>query len=65
MNWELWIESAESFSDLKKQLEKRGYKGMPMTDKPFLLGQGGYISEDILKKLPNQKTMMRKKSQLR
>lgn len=30
MLWELWIESAENFEELKKKLIKRGFRKLPM-----------------------------------
>lgn len=62
MDWELWIESAPSFKDLKQQLANRGFRGMPMNDKPELFRSKGGISADTLTGLPNQQKMMRRKS---
>ena len=62
MDWELWIESAPSFQELKRQLAKRGYTGLPMNDKPTL-DKELHVSQDDLQKLPNQQIMMRRKSQ--
>ena len=62
MDWELWIESASSFKELKQHLTKRGYKGMPMNDKPELLDKK-QVAMGALKKLPNQKIMMKRGSQ--
>ena len=30
MLWELWMESANSFENLKQNLRKRGYSGLPI-----------------------------------
>ena len=62
MDWQLFIESATSFKELKQQLVKRGYKGMPMNDKPELINHTNTISKDALQNLPNQRTMMRRGS---
>lgn len=35
MLWELWIESAGSFAELRKNLKKRGYKNLPLHGPAF------------------------------
>lgn len=40
MEWELWIESATNFSELRDSLKKRGYKELPFCSSPQ------YISEE-------------------
>jgi hypothetical protein len=34
LNWEAWIESAETYDELKNKLKKRGYTGIPMSQQP-------------------------------
>src|SRR5687768_7574105 len=36
IKWELWIESAVSYTDLVKKLKIRGYSNIPVSDKPEL-----------------------------
>ena len=64
MDWELWIESAATFKDLKQQLTNRGFRGMPMNEKPELFRHKEGVSQDILSSLPNQQIMIRRKSKL-
>lgn len=35
MYWDLWIESAESYSKLKESLKKRGYYNIPLFSSPM------------------------------
>jgi hypothetical protein len=35
--WEVWIESAENSSQLKKSLIKRGYKDVPISGQPLFI----------------------------
>jgi len=63
INWDLWIESANSFQDLKNKLSKRGYTGFDITDKSVLGPEHQVIVRpEIIKTLPNQKIMMNRKS---
>ena len=58
MDWEPWLESAKDFASLKRNLSKRGYKGLPISNKPEI-----YYSTMKLKnvdKLPNQRIMMKR-----
>ena len=36
MLWELWIEGAENFIELRKNLKKRGYKNLPLHAPPSI-----------------------------
>ena len=62
MDWELWVESSESFQSLKQSLSQRGYRGFPLNDNPELFTMGSMISQETLNQLPNQKTMLRKRN---
>ena len=49
--WETWIESAESNTELKKRLVKRGYKDIPLTGQPMVIAK----KEDVRAIIPNMK----------
>ncbi len=36
MNWEVWIEPASSYTELKSNLERRGYRDMPLAASPSI-----------------------------
>lgn len=55
---EIWIESAVDYRDLRSKLHKRGYKGMPISDKPAIFP--ATIDASAIQRLPNQKKMMRR-----
>jgi len=57
--WEAWIESAEDYASLKSALMRRGFKNAPISSKCMHNTQCS-ITKDNLKKLPNQKTMLRR-----
>ena len=70
MLWEAWIESSDSFQDLKKSLNKRGYKDLPISSFPkFKENISSKISFSKKEKgrdfnfrnLKERKTMMRKR----
>ena len=65
MLWQLWIEGASSFAELRGELLKRGYKNVPM------FGDGKYFEATLssarahrpsLSNLISPKTMLRKGS---
>lgn len=60
MDWELWIESASSFKSFKEAQKQRGISGLPISDRSEISESIGKVNEHTVKKLPNQKTMMRK-----
>ena len=66
IEWEAWIESAESYAALRKNLRSRGYTNTPTSDKDHCREQRmSQINEHVIEKLPNQKTMLRRKSLFR
>ena len=54
--WELWIESAENFDELRSVLKARGYKQVPTSGTPTF---GSYQVVVNNKFLPQIKTMLR------
>ena len=62
MQYELWMESADSFADLTKKLKARGYKSIP-TGVKFLLETGNYGKAPVAhtKEFNNRKIMMKKR----
>lgn len=69
MLWECWIQSADSFQDLKNRLSNMGYKKsqMPNNAQPLFVQKISPVSKEELKKpdttnTDKPKTMMRKKS---
>jgi len=63
--WEPWIESAATWRDLQLQILKRGFGSVPVTDKPELLSPPNGVDMQRILQLPNQKTMLRRRSQKR
>ena len=55
------MESATSYDDLKRKLITRGFKAAPMSGK-LLFNEPCSIKEHKIKKLPNQKVMLRRKT---
>jgi hypothetical protein len=72
MYWEPWLETAESFNDLKKSLQSRGYSNLPIHDSPRHTTVNFYFSDEMKKKeseivpdmtkIDQPKTMLRRKS---
>jgi len=62
MHWEPWLESAESYQELRKALIKRGFKNLYTSSKPIYDGTSLLNPPDVsLKQHPKQKTMVRRK----
>lgn len=69
MLWEPWVESADSFKDLKESLKKRGYKDLPVTSFPkfkegsssILFGKKDQKRSYNFRNLKETKTMLRKR----
>ena len=60
MNWELWIESIDSFNDFRNSLKSRGYQNIPINPQPEIsssLKENQYLN---LNRLPKLKKMIRK-----
>jgi len=62
IEWEAWIESAPSYSELRKRLAKRGYRNTPMSDKSEVLTRRMNVRKEAIERLPQQRTMMRRGS---
>jgi len=72
MFWEPWLETANSFNDLKKSLQNRGYTNLPIHDSPKHASVNFYFSDEKkrkdseiipdMSKLDKPKTMVRRKS---
>jgi hypothetical protein len=69
MLWEPWLESAESFADLKKSLKDRGYKSLPLCSSPIFSPEKESVITDrgqmkympvVKPVVPQVKTMIRK-----
>lgn len=59
MYWEPWIESAESYEELKKSLHKRGYRDLYPSCKPLYDGSSLlYPHAADMAKHPPKKTMV-------
>lgn len=69
MLWEPWVESSDSFQDLKNSLKKRGYKNLPVTSFPkfkessssIFFGKKDQKRNYSFKNLKETKTMLRKR----
>lgn len=69
MNWELWVESAKTFADLKKSLKIRGFTDLPLCSSPLYEPEIESVVDHISKKekvdldidQPVVKSMLRKK----
>lgn len=57
MLWELWMESADNFSDLRESLKKRGYTELPVVNQPLIIPTASIEINSGL--LPQNKTMLR------
>lgn len=62
MEYELFIESAESFDDLKRSLQNRGYSNLPLQQFTGYIGSTS-INKNAL--VTAKSTMMRRNSDLR
>ena len=60
MDWELWIQSAENFENLRDLLAKRGYSRLPNATAPLYRPEPGRKMEAVTKHLGKSKTMLRK-----
>ncbi len=59
MYWELWIEPAESYQNLKERLAYRGYTDLPMSSTPMIdLVRGSAINTA---QLPERRVMIQKR----
>lgn len=54
--WELWIESADNFDDLRTALRNRGYKQIPTSGTPIFNSYQIVINNKFL---PQTKSMLR------
>jgi hypothetical protein len=62
MLWEPWVESAETFVDLRKSLKSRGYSGIPVSGRPSYAGTKMIISPVVnTSHLPKKKVMLKKR----
>jgi hypothetical protein len=55
LNWELWIESAATYGELKTKLQKRGYLGLPLSSQPEI-----YAETKVINTLVNKKVMVQR-----
>lgn len=60
MLWELWIESFDSYNDLKAALNARNYSNIPMSPQPEISASRIKMPTANLKNIPVRKTMLRK-----
>jgi len=67
MLWELWIEGAESFEDLKQSLKDRGYSNIPVHSSPKHESQETTTRKkgEIKKASPMPKTKILNKSSVK
>tara|TARA_Y100000034_G_scaffold3535_1_gene4279 strand:+ start:6952 stop:7215 length:264 start_codon:yes stop_codon:yes gene_type:complete len=66
MSYEAWIQTANSYGELKENLKGRGYSDLPNTPSMMMkLGRELAVPQLDGTKLPNQSTMLRRKSHLR
>ena len=63
MEYEPWIESAETFGDLKKSLTKRGYRNLPLQQAPKHMPLPTPLGEKT--KEANSDHLVKKRSMLR
>ena len=62
MYWEPWIESADSYQDLRQALIKRGYRELAFNSRPVYEGTSLYSPPPAdTSKVPPRKTMVGKK----
>jgi lysylphosphatidylglycerol synthetase-like protein (DUF2156 family) len=62
MLYELWVESASSYQELKERLKERGYSNLPMGFSP-MLNLGGNPPKANTSSCEVRKTMIRRKFQ--
>lgn len=62
MDWEPWIQTAESFKELRKSLYKRGYKHLPMHSTPKIIMPNLRNEINEPKKKPRPRTMIRRRN---
>ncbi len=60
MLWEPWIESSDSFDDLKNLLKVRGYTNVPINAQPEFSASLKDKQSVNLSNFPKKKTMLRK-----
>lgn len=60
MLWELWIEAADTYEDLRTALKMRGYNNIPVSGQPELKASNMQKPEVNLSSLPKKTTMLRK-----
>lgn len=58
MEWEPWIESAESYEALRDRLLRRGFKQLPISQSPGIIVKNAYGVTPDTSKLSGQQTMM-------
>lgn len=61
MLWETWLESADSYDDLREALKKRGYSNIPISSQPEISANNIRMPEVNTSYLPQTKTMVRKR----
>lgn len=61
MKWEPWMQSAESFTEFRNNLYKRGYKHLPMHSTPKIIMPNLRSEINEPKSKPRPRTMIRKK----
>lgn len=62
MLWEPWIESAESFDEIKEKIKKRGYKNLPISFSPeFGSNNITLVPEIYTANFEKNHTMLRRK----
>jgi hypothetical protein len=61
MKWEVWIQTEESFTDLRNNLYKRGYKFLPQHSTPKIIVPNLRREIKEPKQKQKAKTMLRKK----
>lgn len=71
MHWELWLESADSYAELKERLKSRGYQNVPFysgpiiePDKEKVVANLKDVKTYIVPDRPQKKTMLRKSTDL-
>ncbi len=57
MHWDLWIEPANSYEELKENLTKRGHRQLPLASSPLIDTSHKVNTNGLYQK----KTMIRKK----
>lgn len=56
--WQPWAQTADTFEDLKENLKKRGYSGLPGNGRPMILVTPTlFVNSNLFKKTP---TMVQK-----